>query len=158
MKLINRVMVAMDLSALADYARKFAAEVAVKADAELYVVNVINQVETYAMQKMSKKYDTMSIEKFLETEREERYAQMKKLIAESDMTPEIKKNAKIIIKNGIPFKELLSVIKDERIDLVVMGQKGRSNIKDVLIGSTANQMYHSCPVPLVSIPINLQER
>ena len=54
MKLINKVMVAMDLSALADYARKFAAEVAHKAEAELYVVNVINQVETYAIQKMSK--------------------------------------------------------------------------------------------------------
>jgi nucleotide-binding universal stress UspA family protein len=156
--MINRVLVAMDIASLADEAREYAAEVAEKAQAELFVVNVINQVEIYALQKVSKGFDSRAIEDYLKEERATRLDQLKKIINESSMPPELKKNVKIIIKQGVPFEQLLQVVKDERIDLVVIGQKGRSNLKDVLIGSTAHHMYHRCKVPLLSIPVKWQKR
>lgn len=52
-----------------------------------------------------------------------------------------------------PFSEsMLQLIARENIDLIVMGSRGSSNLKQILIGSNTLELLRRTPVPLLVIP------
>ena len=52
-------------------------------------------------------------------------------------------------KVGDPFAKLIRVVKDEVVDLVVMGSKGQSDHPRLLAGSVAEKMFRHSPVSVV---------
>ncbi len=150
---IKKIMISVDLSEQCVPARKFAAELAEKLKAKLVVVNVINQIEIRALQKISKASDSMSIDQYLEDQKKSRNEQIEQMINSTTSNEDYKKYIKIIIRHGIPFQELLKVAEEEKVDLIVMGTKGRSNLANVLVGSTANQLFHHSKIPVLAIPL-----
>jgi nucleotide-binding universal stress UspA family protein len=150
---IKKIMIAVDLSEQCVPARKFATELAEKLKAKLVVVNVINQIEIRALQKISKSSDAMSIDQYLEDQKKSRNEQIEQMINSMTSNEDYKKYIKIIIRHGIPFQELLKVAEEEKVDLIVMGTKGRSNLANVLVGSTASQLFHHSKIPVLTIPL-----
>lgn len=50
---------------------------------------------------------------------------------------------------GDPVGEIVRVAKDEGVDMIVMGSRGRSTIKAILLGSTAEGVVRKADVPVM---------
>jgi len=55
------------------------------------------------------------------------------------------------VREGVPHEELLSYIEEQEIDLVVMGAKGRSAFKTILLGSTTEALLRADQVPVLVV-------
>ncbi len=62
--------------------------------------------------------------------------------------------ARLIFKEGLPWEEILNAVKEQGVDLLVVGSKGRGDVAGVLFGSTAEkvQRHAACPVLTVRGP------
>ena len=69
-----------------------------------------------------------------------------KWAAKAGVTP------KTLFKTGHVGETILAVIDKQKPDLVVMGNKGRSGLADILIGSVAQRVSSKSTVPVLLVP------
>jgi universal stress protein A len=60
-------------------------------------------------------------------------------------------NVEILIREGVPFEEILKVARDNVTDLIVMGTHGRTGITHMVIGSVAEKVLRHAPCPVLCI-------
>ena len=148
MKKVNKILVACDLSNYSIQAVEYAADMAESVDAELVIVNVINQRDLEMVEKVSQHTDKITVSNYIRETRENRSEEIAKVLAASNRDPAIYRT---VFRTGVPFREILAAIEEEKADLLVMGTKGRTDLEDVLFGTTAQKMFRRCPIPLLSI-------
>ena len=79
--------------------------------------------------------------------RKERETISEAFIKESDFPAD---RVRIVIRMGNPVSELIKICANEDADMIVMGPKGRTSLKNVLIGSVAEKMYQHSSITVVS--------
>jgi nucleotide-binding universal stress UspA family protein len=148
MKKVNKILVACDLSNYSIQAVEYAADMAESVDAELVIVNVINQRDLEMVEKVSQHTDKITVSNYIRETRENRSEEIAKVLAASNRDPA---SYRTVFRTGVPFREILAAIEEEKADILVMGTKGRTDLEDVLFGTTAQKMFRRCPIPLLSI-------
>jgi nucleotide-binding universal stress UspA family protein len=56
------------------------------------------------------------------------------------------------IASGSPSRAILEYVDDYAVDLVVMGTHGRTGLDRYLIGSVAEKVVRTSPVPVLTVP------
>jgi len=54
-----------------------------------------------------------------------------------------------ILRQGDPAEEILRVLREQPVDLVCMGARGRGRVTGALLGSVSSAVLHHSPVPVV---------
>ncbi|UCD81555.1 MAG: universal stress protein [Desulfobacterales bacterium] len=148
MSKIKKVMVAVDFSEYSPQVVDYAGRLAENLAAELVCVNVIHKRDVDMVKQVGAFTDKISVKSYVDSLKQDRTQEMQKLLEEKNCN---RIPNRFIIKTGIPFQELIRTAEEEKVDMVVMGTKGRGNIAGILFGSQAEKMFRHCPVPLLSI-------
>lgn len=144
----RRIMVAVDFSPYSLGAVRCGADLARPLHADLLLVNVLNQRDVEAVERVLIGQSEFSVTHYVERQREERTRLLHDLLVEAgagDLP------VKAVVAVGVPYLALLEQIAAEKADLLVMSTKGRSNLMDTVVGSCARKMHRRCPVPLLSL-------
>jgi nucleotide-binding universal stress UspA family protein len=148
MSKVKKVMVAVDFSEFSHRITDYAGRLAEDLSAELIFVNVLHQRNIDMINQVSMHTDKISVKGYINGLIDDRTEEMQRLLKDTNCT---QIPNRFIIKKGVPFVELVKTAKEEKVDIVVMGTKGRGNISGILFGSQAEKMFRHCPVPLLSI-------
>jgi manganese transport protein len=60
-------------------------------------------------------------------------------------------NAQGQIGYGNPASAIAEIVKDEKIDFIVMGSHGHKALKDLIFGTTVNSVRHKVNVPVLVV-------
>lgn len=58
-----------------------------------------------------------------------------------------------IVEVGTPANRLVDMVRENGIDLVVMGTHGTTGLGHVLLGSTAERVVRLCPCPVLTVKV-----
>ena len=144
MKEFKKILFPVDFSEVSPKIVPFVISMADKLDAEVHLIFVVRKFEHYRSIFVSQ----LSVEKFeteivsgAETKMEEFVQEFFKSI--------FRPKTRIMI--GDIAEEILNYIKSEGIDLVIIGTHGRKGMDRIILGSIADRVIKSSPVPVLSV-------
>ena len=142
------ILVAVDGSDHATSALELASDIAAKYGATLHVFNAIESTELpkalrrYAesehIEGSTPRIYTVIAERLLDTAA----AEARELGVET---------VKPVIRNGDPAQQIVDYAKEAKIDMIVMGSKGLSDIQGLMLGSVSHKVSHLAPCTCVTV-------
>jgi len=144
--MVKKILVPLAFSKYSRGILSYSADIAAATGAELLVVNVINERDLQAVDKITSFGYKVDVEHYVETIKKEKRKELVKLIGELSL-PDGKVSYMFSI--GDPTDELLKIVIDQDIDMVVMGVRNKE-ISHLFTGSVAERMFQKCPVTVVS--------
>ena len=142
---MEKILYATDFSKNAENAFNFALKMAEKSQAELIMLHVFNDpaVWTYPYTKDPFEIKRQATKAWKNT--------LQELFEQYKTSVKVKY---VALENPSVVKAILSVIKKENPGLIITGIKGKSKIKEVIMGSTTQALVQQSPVPVLAIPEN----
>lgn len=140
---INNILCPTDFSDTANKAISYAAEMALKYDATLHLVSVINEIHGF---------DSFQV---LAITPNDIHEHMLKITQEKldELTTDIKPSIPLhtAVLEGHPSTEITKAAADFDCDMVVIASHGRTGLEHILIGSVAESVtrHAHCPVLIV---------
>jgi nucleotide-binding universal stress UspA family protein len=64
----------------------------------------------------------------------------------------------VIVEPGSPEVELSRIVRQQKIDLVIVGTHGRTGFKHLVMGSVAEELLRTLPCPVLTVGPNVSKR
>jgi nucleotide-binding universal stress UspA family protein len=143
---MKRILVPCDFSEPSREAFKLAVNIASKTSGEVFVLHVIHIPILYDPTLAGA--STLAVDPLflseIEADAKKQFIKMK-----NDLAGAVKVN--IQITQGVVVTAIKRIIKDQKIDLVIMGTTGASGLQEIFVGSTTEKVVRHSPVPVLSV-------
>ncbi|KHE93798.1 MAG: universal stress protein [Candidatus Scalindua rubra] len=139
---IKKILCPIDHSDCSKEALKYAVSFAMKEEAKLLLLHIID-IRTF-----NEEFDTISKQIPDEATFEQLRVKLLDCIPEAirdDMDVEG------IVVQGIPFAEIISTAKEKEVDMIVIGSHGRTGISHMMLGSVSEKVVRKAPCPVLTV-------
>jgi universal stress protein A len=144
----KNILVPTDFSEYSDKALKQALDIAKDYNSQVYLLHVIGEhtiqtVEEYSIDvEIIKQLDDQLLSNAKEKMQKELEKYNKSAMAEIKIIP--------VIRNGVPYEEILREADDKKVDLIVIASLGKTGLKKYFLGGVAQNVLKGskCPVLL----------
>lgn len=152
MKMIERIVAAIDFSIYSPRVLEYASEIAERSSAEIVAVNVINRRLYEALEEECKddQLPAFSFEEFINKETKRRLRKLDDLISQW-VSGTV--SVRTVVRGGVPFEQILQVLDDEKADLLIVNSRGRTNFGDYMYGTTSEKTFRHSPVSVLSLNV-----
>lgn len=140
---LKKVLFATDYSPASEAALPYAAGIAKRFAAKLYVLHVRS---TPVIKALAPPESWPAIEKGAEDEERERRRLLRNATPGLDTT--------FLTEDGDVWVRLRTILQRERIDLIVIGTRGRSGLDKIALGSMAEKIFRESPCPVLTVGPN----
>jgi nucleotide-binding universal stress UspA family protein len=147
---MKNILVPTDFSKISISALEVAVEIAKKSNSEITVLHVVEEAGEGSFsiagewQTNTNWTDKLFTLKLLEKAK----AQLEKLVLDSRFSS-VKVNGELRLGNA--FHGMRTIIVEQKVDLVVMGTRGRSKLEEMVIGSNTERVVRHAKCPVLSI-------
>lgn len=148
---LEKILCAVDFSEYSLEALKYATHLALKEDAALYLVHIVDS-RIYDYGGPIYEPEPIAMNSMIDQESVDR---IKGKLLEI-VSKEMKGNVETVVTFGVPFVEIIKAAKEHDADLIVMGTHGRSGIAQILIGSVAEKVVRKAPCPVLTVKSRIQ--
>ena len=142
--MIEKILVPTDFSESARYALNYAVDLNKTLNARLYLLHVLQDFTEFSEYNLS---PSILPQPYVEFE-ENASKRLENMLGEV-VPPETPCGTYIL--HGVPFYEIIQFAKKEHIDLIVIGSHGRTGLKHVLFGHTAEKVVKKSPCPVLTV-------
>lgn len=136
--MFDRIVVATDGSKSVSRAVDVALDVAGRFDAEVHVLSVVDAGEIESSPERIR-------EEMREALREQADAALDAIRNRAD------RDVQTVVREGRPAAEITAYARDADADMVATGTRGRHGENRFLIGSVAERIVRTCPVPVLTV-------
>ncbi|MDW3631176.1 MAG: universal stress protein [Nitrososphaeraceae archaeon] len=137
-QLFSKLLVSIDGSEPSFHAARVGINIANKFNSKIIVLYVVVSPSKYEYADLTGFVTTKQIDTIIENAKEEAKDWFKRI---EDMAkkenPDIKLTTILIVTGESIYGEIIQYVEKEGIDLIVIGTRGRSGIKKLVLGSTA---------------------
>jgi nucleotide-binding universal stress UspA family protein len=144
---IRKILVPVTFSEFSEELIEYAVGVARPLSAEIVFMNVIDQRDIQAVQTITSFGYEVDETHYIQEVEKQRIGILEERLNRINYPDE---KMRVVFKKGRPAAVLLKFAIDEKMDLIIMDVKGKSEIVHALSGSVAEKMFRYSPVPVLS--------
>jgi nucleotide-binding universal stress UspA family protein len=148
-QLFSKILVPIDGSEPSFHAARIANNIAKRFNSEIIFLYVVVSPSKYEYANLTGLVTPKQIDMIIQNAKEEAkdwFNRIEDMVKKEN--PNIKLSTKVILTGIAVYGEIIQYAEKESIDLIVIGTRGRSGVKKLLLGSTASGVvtYAHCPV------------
>ncbi|HUO41743.1 MAG TPA: universal stress protein [Methylomirabilota bacterium] len=143
--MFSRILVAVDGSPFAERALAQAVDLSRKYGARLLIVHVVLRRFYAVTPSEAGVLATTVFVKEMESEGKKIIAKSEEVVKAAGVTYESK------LVQGVPADEIVRIAQAEKVDLIVIGSRGLTEVRAFLLGSVSDKVTHhaKCPILIV---------
>lgn len=153
--MFNNILVAVDGSEHSKKALSYALELAKKCEGKITLIHVystvtpmVPSVDAFSAQSMTPPASAAVIAKIAEEVKQ----RGKQILDEAEqVVKEHGISVEKVLREGDAVKEIVAATHEGKFDLVVVGHRGLSKLKEILLGSVSEGVSHKVPCPVLIV-------